>query len=137
MEHLYHGTIQKDLEVIKPFKRFTPGGADLADQIPPRIYATYNPAYAVSHSFPWSSGDGVDTKVEGETICIVVPKQKAAILEQPICVYTLPADSFTYTTEEETGLTYHSESEVTPIKCHCFASVIEAMAAYSGKIELV
>lgn len=136
MKPIYHGTVQKDLEMIKPFKRFTPGGADLADQIPPRIYATYNPAYAVAHSFPWSSKDGIDIKVNGDNICIVVPKEKAAVLAQAVCVYTLPDTTFTLTTEEETGLTYHSEVEVKPIEYRCFANVTEAIVAYDGIVEV-
>lgn len=63
MKEIYHGTTRKDLQVIKPFKRYTPGGEDVADSIPPRIYATYNPAYAAAHSFPWSSDDGVDISI--------------------------------------------------------------------------
>ena len=137
MKYIYHGTTHTDLEVIKPFKRFTPGGPDLADQIPPRVYATYNQAYAVAHSFPWSSDDGVDIIIKNEIIILVLPKEKVAILDQPICIYTLPDNSFTHTAEEETNLTYHSESYVIPIKCKCFTSVTEAMAVYGGVIELI
>lgn len=136
MKHIYHGTIEKGLGVIKPFKRFTPGGPELADQIPPRIYATYNPAYAVAHSFSWSSDDGVDIEVDGSDICLIVPKDKASVLEQPVYIYTLPDDAFTHTAEEKIGLTYHSESEVTPIGCQCFASVAEAMHHFGGIVKV-
>ncbi len=137
MKPIYHGTVQQGLQIIRPFKRFTPGGSELADQIPCRIYATYNPAYAVAHSFPWSSDDGVDIKVAGDNICVVVPHEKAAVLEQPVCLYTLPDDTFIYTTEEETGLTYHSESEIIAISCQCFVSVTKAMVFFGGKIEFI
>lgn len=40
MNPIYHGTIKKDLTVIKPFKRYTPGGEALADSIQLRVYAT-------------------------------------------------------------------------------------------------
>ena len=76
MKPIYHGTTKKDLTVIKPFKRYTPGGEDLADVIPPRIYATYEPAYAVAHSFPWSSDDGVDIVVEDGLVAVIVPADK-------------------------------------------------------------
>lgn len=137
MKHIYHGTIQKDLVTIKPFKRFTPGGEDLADAIPPRIYATYEPAFAVAHSFPWSSEDGIDIITDGDAVTIVVPKDKQAVLKQAIYIYTLPDSSFSFTTEEETGLTYHSESELVPTEHRCFPSVIKAMEFYGGKIELI
>jgi len=137
MKHVYHGTTKQKLEIIKPFKRYTPGGEDIAGRIPPRIYATYNPAYAAAHSFPWSSEDGFDIKVEGSNIALVVPRGKAQILEQPICIYTVPDDSFTFTLEEETGLTCHSEFEITPIDCQCFLNVTEALKHYGGAIQII
>ena len=123
--------------MIKPFKRFTPGGPELADKIPPRIYATYNPAYAIAHSFPWSSDDGIDVRVDRDVVSVLVPKVKVSVLEQPICIYTLPDDLFVFTPEEKTGLTYHSESEVVSIEHQCFTSVAEAMEMFGGKIELI
>lgn len=137
MKPIYHGTIKKNLEKIKPFKRYTPGGESLADSIPARIYATYMPAYAVAHSFPWSSDDGVDIVLEGETITLVVPEEKKEILEQEICIYTLPDDSFTLTSEEEMNLTYHSEKEIIPIEVQCFQNVPEAMKKFGGVLKLV
>jgi hypothetical protein len=137
MKPIYHGTTKEGLDVIKPFKRFTPGGSELADKIPPRVYATYNPAYAVAHSFPWSSDDGVDIVVEDNMVTVVIPESKQQILKQAICVYTLPDDTFTYTSEEETGLTYHSTEEVRPIDCQCFSSVTQAMEAFGGKIKII
>ncbi len=137
MTHIYHGTIKNNLGIIKPFKRFTPGGADIAEQIPPRIYATYNPAFAVAHSFPWSSEDGVDIVITDGVITIIVPKEKAVILAQSICIYTLLDDSFSHTTEEETGFTYHSEAEVIPVACQCFTNVTEAMDFFGGKVQLI
>jgi hypothetical protein len=136
MKHIYHGTIQKDLDTIKPFKRFTPGGEDLADTIPPRIYATYEPAFAVAHSFPWSSEDGIDITTVDGIVTIVVPKDKQQVLEQKICIYTLPDSEFEHTIEEETGLTFHSTQEVQPIENICFQTVIEAMKHFGGTIRL-
>jgi hypothetical protein len=134
---IYHGTVQKDLSVIKPFKRFTPGGEDLADTIPPRIYATYEPAFAVAHSFPWSSEDGIDIVLVDGVVTIVLPKDKQQVLEQEICIYTLTDDGFEYTAEEETGLTYHTEEEVVPLKCDCYQSVTEAMEKLGGKVTVL
>ena len=116
-------------------KRYTPGNEETADTIGPRIYATYNPAFAVAHSFPWSSKDGIDIKIETDTsISIVIPKDKRAILNQEICIYTLPDDTFVQTTEEESGLTYHSLTEVTPLNKEIFATVRLAMEHFGGHI---
>lgn len=137
MKLIYHGTIQKNLRVIKPFKRYTPGGEALADSIQPRVYATYDPAYAVAHSFPWSSDDGVDISVQDNMVTLLVPKDKQKVLEQPVCIYILPDDTFSHTQEEETGLTYHSLQEVVPVDCECFNSVTTAMQRYSGRIKFI
>jgi predicted peroxiredoxin len=137
MKPIYHGTIKKNLKTIKPFKRYTPGGESLADSIPARIYATYIPAYAAAHSFPWSSDDGVDIFFEGETVTLIVPEEKKEILEQEICIYTLPDDGFILTTEEAMNLTYHSEKEITPIEMRCFQNVPEAMKKYGGVIKFI
>ena len=137
MTEIYHGTTQRGLGSIKPFKRFTPGGQGLSGGIPPRIYATYVPAFAVAHSFPWSSDDGIDILVEGNTITLVVPKNKQVLLEQGVCIYTLPDSSFNFTEEEETGLTYHSAEAVQPSNCQCFSNVKAAMQYFSGKIKIM
>ena len=137
MKEIYHGTTQKDLQVIKPFKRYTPGGEDVADSIPPRIYATYNPAYAVAHSFPWYSDDGVDISIRDDIVTIIVPSDKESVLKQEVCIYTLPDETFIFTDEEEMGLTYHSTDAVQPIECRCFNSVTEAMGKMGGKILFI
>ncbi len=137
MENIYHGTNKKGLISLIPQKRFTPGDGTNADSIPPRVYATYNPAFAVAHSFAWSSEDGIDIHIAGDSITIVVPNNKKEVLDQEVCVYTLPDTHFVYTSEEETGLTFHTESEVTPIAAQCFESVSHAMEAFGGKIDFV
>ncbi len=137
MKPIYHGTNKKDLTVIKPLKRYTPGGEVLADSIQPRVYATYSQAYAVAHSFPWSSDDGVDILVRDETVTLVVPNDKQKVLEQLVCIYTLPDDTFSHTREEETGLTYHSLQEVIPADCQCFDSVTSALHYFGGNIKLI
>ena len=135
MSSIYHGTVVKNLTTLSPQKRYTPGDETVADTISPRIYATYNPAFAVAHSFPWSSKDGIDIKIESEnSISIVVPKDKIAILNQEICIYALPDDSFIQTTEEESGLTYHSLIEVTPLSIETFTTVQLAMEHFGGHI---
>ena len=137
MKPIYHGTTKHSLAIIKPFKRYTPGGEAVADTIPARIYATYEPAYAVAHSFPWSSDDGVDIVLEEGVVTVVVPATRVSVLEQPVCIYTLPDNTFTFTTEEETNLTYHSTEEVTPTNCQCFDSVTEAMGHFGGNIKII
>jgi hypothetical protein len=137
MKPIYHGSNMMGLETIKPFKRFTPGGEVIADTIPPRIYATCNPAYAVAHSFPWSSDDGIDITIADDVVIIVVPQHKQQVLKQSVCIYTLPDDSFTFTKEEETGLTHHSTIEVKPTSCEFFSTVTEAIERFGGQIKLV
>ena len=137
MKHIYHGTVLKDLTILKPLKRYTPGGAELADRISARIYATYNPAYAVAHSFPWSSDDGIDIHIHKGIIELLVPKAKQSVLNQEIYIYTLPDDTFVHTVEEETDLTYHSEVAVKPIHCTYFSNVQDAMTKYVGIIKIV
>jgi hypothetical protein len=137
MKHIYHGTVAKDIDLFEPRKRYTPGGEVLADEIPARVYATYTPAYAVAHGFPWSSEDGIDIEIHDGVIELIVPKEKRSVLDQEICVYTLPDDSFVSTSEEETGLTYHSETSVVPVGCECFSNVQEALATYGGKVRFI
>lgn len=135
MANIYHGTIIKGITILEPKKRYTPGGETSAEAIGERIYASYIPAFAAAHGFPWSSEDGIDVEVDGETIILVLPKDKQALLEQAVCIYTLPDDTFKLTIEEETGLTYHSTEPVAPIECHCFTSIIDAMKEYGGTIK--
>jgi len=138
MSTIYHGTIIKNLTGLEPRKRYTPGDAAAADAIGPRIYATYNPAFAVAHSFPWSSEDGIDIQVkENGTISIIVPKDKTTVLNQEICIYSLPDDTFVPTTEEETGLTYHSEVAVPVHECVIFPTVTAGIEAYGGQILFI
>ncbi len=137
MRYLYHGTVRRDLTILTPQTRYTPGDAALADSIPPRIYATYNPAYAVAHSFPWSSDDGVDVEEIDDVIHVIVPREKQSVLEQVVCIYTLPDDTFVHTPEEVTGLTYHSDVAVTPISHECFDTVTEALEKYGGALRLI
>lgn len=134
MSTIYHGTVVKNLTTISPRKRYTPGDNATADTIGRRIYASYNPAFAVAHSFAWSSEDGIDIKVEADSsISIIVPKRKAAVLSQEICIYSLPDDTFVRTTEEDTGLTYHSLTEVTPLQEEIFTSVEMALEHFGGR----
>lgn len=137
MKYIYHGTVTKDLQVLEPHKRYTPGGEELADGISARIYASYEPAYAVAHSFPWSSDEGIDIALHEGIVELVVPKEKQHVLEQEICIYTLPDDTFVNTKEEKTGLTYHSEVSVQAIRFECFSSVQEAMIKFGGRVRVV
>lgn len=137
MNEIFHGTTKQNLTIIKPFKRYTPGGEDVADSIPERIYATYEPAFAVAHSFPWSSEDGIDIVVEDEKVVILVPHDKQEVLKQTVCIYALPDKSFECTKEEETGLTYHSVEKIAPISYECFESVQQAMKECGGIVKLV
>jgi hypothetical protein len=64
MEFLYHGSTVQGLKTLEPKKRFTPAGAiDYS-----AIYASRSPAFAICHSFPWSSDEGIDIETKDEGI---------------------------------------------------------------------
>ncbi len=137
MTHIYHGTIVQNLQVLEPHKRYTPGGEVAGESIPARVYASYNKAYAVAHSFPWSSDEGIDIQVHDEVVELLIPRGKEKVLDQEICIYALPDDTFVHTKEEATGLTYHSEVAVPVRDCECFLNVREAMEKCGGKVMVV
>ena len=136
MKTIYHGTTTPNIAILEPRKRFTPGGANIADMIKPRIYASYVPAFAVAHGFPWSSADGIDIEISEGKVTLVLPKNKSGILDQKVCLYELPDTTFVHTDEEETGLTYHTEVNTVPLSVKCFASISEAMEVNGGRIRL-
>lgn len=130
---VYHGSVSGDIQEFEPRKRFTPSGAD----VPPRVYATPNPAFAAAHSFPWSSDEGIDvTFKDGQTI-LVIPEEHRDRLNQPVFIYELSGDNFELTEEEETGETYHSVSGVVPDEVRSFSSVTEAVEHFGGRIKIV
>jgi len=122
-----------DIEEFEPRKRYTPGVAD----VPPRIYASGNPAFAAAHSFPWSSDEGVDLSLENGQVLLRVPERIKSRLDQPVYIYTFDPDSFSHTSEEKMEETYHSEQKVKPHQVVQFRSVTEAVSYFGGVVEVV
>lgn len=132
-EFVYHGSITGDIEEFEPRKRYVPGGAD----VPPRVYATINPAFAAAHSFPWSSDEGIDLRIEGDKVTLCIPAQYKDRLNQPVFIYKIKGDLFSKTTEEATGETLHAEESVRPEEVQEFASVTEALEHFGGAVEIL
>ena len=130
---LYHGTVTANIEEFEPRKRFTTGEAD----VPPRIYATDRPDFAVMHAFPWSSDEGIDIVERDGKLYLQIPKQLKERLNQPIYVYKLSGDGFVLTEEEETGNTYHCEEPRIPESVERFDSVTDAVHHYGGVVEFI
>ena len=69
MPHLYHGSTTQHIKVLEPRQRYTPQGKiEYA-----AIYATPLTAYAASHSFPWSTDEGVKLDVVDGIVEMSIP----------------------------------------------------------------
>ncbi|MBL7045870.1 MAG: hypothetical protein ISR99_02480 [Parcubacteria group bacterium] len=132
-DSLYHGTNDGGIESFEPRKRYTPNGFD----VPPRVYATANPAFAAAHSFPWMSSEGVDLSIDDGNVLLSVPEHIKHRLDQEVFIYKLSSDSFENTSEEATGETFHSEEKVQPQEVIKFGSVTEAVEHFGGKVEII
>jgi len=131
-EFVYHGSVTGGIDTFEPRKRYVPGGAD----VPPRVYATINPAFAAAHSFPWSSDEGIDLKIEGQKVFLCIPVQYKERLNQQVFIYKIKGSSFVQTLEELTGETWHTEESVTPEEVQQFNSVTEALEYYGGTVRV-
>lgn len=131
-EFVYHGTITGGIKEFEKRKRYVPGGAD----VPARIYAAINPAFAAAHSFPWSSDEGIDIKLEDNQVILCVPRIHENRLYQRVYIYKLKRENFVQTKEELTGQTFHTEEKVQPEEVMQFNSVTEALMFYGGKVEI-
>lgn len=131
-EFLFHGSIGAGIELLEPRKRYTPSAG-----VPERVYASGNPAFAAAHSFPWSSDEGIDLRIEDGKLILMVPRRLASRLEQPVSIYRLPSEYFEFTEEESMKLTYHSVTPVAPIEAMPFDSVTEAVEHFGGMVEIL
>jgi hypothetical protein len=129
---VYHGSVTGDITEFEPRRRYVPGGAD----VPPRVYAAPNPAFAAAHSFPWSSDEGIDLSIESGQVVLQIPKELESRLQQPVFIYTLPGEPFELTSEETTGETMHAEEPVIPKTVFHFTSVREAIEHFGGRVEI-
>ena len=134
MEYLYHGSTISGLKILEPRKRFTPAGKiEYAT-----VYASPLAIVAAAHSFPWASDEGIDFKISDKSeLELLVPKLQAERLDQPISIYTVSAEHFRPTTEDETGLTYHTEESVEVLGESAYPSATEAIKVLGGTITLI
>ena len=133
-EFLYHGTNVPDIEEFEPKKRLMPG--NIKGNIPPRIYAGDNPAFASTFSFPWFTNEGFELSVDdvGKVIFNVPTKLKYR-LNQPVYLYKMPSDKFELTPGENTGHSYHTENKIKPVEIKTFESVQAAIENYGGVVN--
>lgn len=133
IKFVYHGSTAGNITEFEPRKRYTPNGLD----VPARVYASPNPAFAAAHSFPWSSDEGIDvTFDEGKTV-LVVPEKFKDKLEQKVYIYKIDGSNFKPTKEEGTGETYHSEEHVSPQETIAFESVTSAIEYFGGHVHII
>jgi hypothetical protein len=130
---VYHGSVTGNIDVFEPRKRYVPSGAN----VPPRVYAAINPAFAAAHSFPWSSDEGIDLSIEGEKVVLCIPERFKDRLSQFIYIYKLKGDDFIPTSEESTGETLHTEKHIRPESVERFNSVTEALEYYGGVVKFI
>ena len=108
--HLYHGSVTQNIKVLEPRHRYSPAGKiDYG-----AIYATPLKGYAATHSFPWSSADGVGLDVIEGVVSISVPAKLRERLLVPISIYKISSENFNFTEEEVSGQTWHSTTP-TPV----------------------
>lgn len=133
-EFLYHGTNLPNIKEFEPRKRLIPGG-DKGD-VPTRVYAGDNPAFAAAFSFPWSTDDGFELSVDdaGKVIFNVPIKFKDR-LNQPVYLYKMSSGQFKPTNGEGVGHSYHTENKVKPIEAQTFKSVQAAIENFGGVVK--
>lgn len=130
MKHLYHGSVTQNIKILEPRKRYTPQGKiDYS-----AIYATPVPGYAIAHSFPWSSDEGVGLDVKDGTVYISIPHQIKERLKSPVSLYEVSSESFEHTKEETTGYTWHATNPVVVHKEIKFQSVEDALKHFDVQV---
>jgi len=123
MDYLYHGSIAQNLKTLEPRKRYTPQGKISYSA----VYATPIPGYAATHSFPWSSDEGVGLDVEEGKISFSIPKILAERLQVPMSIYKISNTNFEHTSEELTGYTWHTTKIVQVLEEKQYTSVESAL----------
>ena len=133
MDYLYHGSTTQNIKILEPRKRYTPQGKiDYS-----AIYATPLQGYAATHSFPWSSDEGVALDVNEDEISFSVPKKLAERLQSPISIYKISSENFKHTQEELTGYTWHTTQPVEVLEEKQYASVAEALKELGVDVKYV
>lgn len=133
MKYLYHGSVTQHIHTLEPRKRYTPQGKIEYSA----VYATPLPGYAVTHSFPWSSDEGVKLSVTDSGIYMSIPHSIRERLAVPISIYTVSSEGFEHTKEEVTGHTWHSTHPVRVLEEVKFESVSAALTHFGVHVEYV
>lgn len=133
MNYLYHGSTTQNLKILEPRRRYTPQGKiDHA-----AIYATPLPGYAATHSFPWSSDEGVDLDVDENKISFSIPKILMERLQTPISIYKISNENFEHTQEELSGYTWHTTQPVEILEEKQYESVEMALKEFNVDFKYV
>jgi hypothetical protein len=85
--YLYHGSATQNLKILEPRKRYTP-----SDEMGASIYATPSAAFAATHSFPWSTDEGVGLDVHGNHVVLTLPERMRPRLQVRVSIYKMSAD---------------------------------------------
>lgn len=133
MTPLYHGSSIQNLKTLEPRKRHTPQGKiDYA-----AIYASPLPGFAATHSFSWSTSEGVDLGMYDDCWIMTVPTSMRERLLVPISIYTCDSEGFTHTKEESTGYTWHTTQPVHIIEEKKYENVEVALKELGVELRYV
>lgn len=127
---LYHGSTTSNIKILEPRHRYSPAGKIEYDA----IYATPMKGYAVAHSFPWSTDEGVDLDIVDGKVAFAVPESFKERLQVPISIYKISSENFAHTKEEETGRTWHTTKPVHVIDEEKFESVEIALKKFGANV---
>lgn len=122
--HLYHGSVTQNIRTLEPKKRYVPKSGLIDYEA---IYASHSPAFAVAHSFPWSTDEGVNLEIISNKIILTVPKELQERLEAPMSLYKILGHYFEHTVAEGTGYTWHSTQSAPILEETHYPSVSEAL----------
>jgi len=129
----YHGSSTDGIECLEPRLRYTPG-EELSS--PSSIYASDLPAFAAAHSFPWSSDEGIDLYVDGQTVIMEIPLSVYERLLRKTYIYVVDSNQFSLVDCESTGHTFRATTPVDCLEKISFQSVVEAIEYYSGHVVI-
>lgn len=127
---LYHGSNEKDIKALLPQKRYGPS-SDRSSA----VYASDLPAYAIAHSIPWSTKEGVTLQVKDNSVHISIPNHLHHRFERPVFLYELSKKPFEKTNDRTSEHTYHTTQSVMPKKIRQYHSFYEAMRAHGGSVS--
>lgn len=131
--YLYHASTTQGLKTLEPRQRYTPS----RNMKFPAIYATPLAAYAATHSFPWSTDEGVKLNTADGVISLSVPESFRERIQVPISIYKLPDTNFVHTDDEVTGHTWHTTESVGVLEEIKYDSVEKALTELGAHLTFV